>query len=178
MIKNLSFFPGKLRQNPPEWLLNSDSCCTYVATQLIGMLWTSRGRIADEKMTMNKVSRWHFVAVNFKRDRLVCCFDMQRKHKGSCLPCRKLPGISTGDMRVSGTCHDPLWLLTYWEEAPRDRRSGETAEDVVRVAEVREVGAGHRLASALAPHEDLPALGLGSRCVAGVARGNLHHPRD
>lgn len=72
----------------------------------------------------------------------------------------------------------PLQPLTYWEEAPRDRRRGEAAEDVVRVAEVREVGAGHGLASALSPHEDLPALGLGSRRVAGVAGGNLHHPGD
>lgn len=81
-------------------------------------------------------------------------------------------------MRVSGTCHDRLQPLTYWEEAPSNWRSGEAAEDVVRVAEVREVGAGHGLASTLAPHEDLPALGLGSWCVAGVARSNLHHPRD
>lgn len=79
---------------------------------------------------------------------------------------------------ASSPCDERLWPLTYWEEAPRDRRSGEAAEDVVRVAEVREVGAGHGLASALAPHEDLAALGLGSWRVAGVARSNLHHPRD
>lgn len=66
------------------------------------MLWTSRDWIVNEKTTKTKVSRWHFVvvAVDFKRDRLVRRFDMHRKYKGSCLPRRPLPGISTSDMRV------------------------------------------------------------------------------
>lgn len=160
----------KLRANPPE----RTTTVLYIYSNTVKR---EVGWIANEKVK-TRVSRWHFVVVDLKQGRLVRCFDMQRKHEGSCLPRRPLPGISTSDMRVSGTCHERLRLLTYWEEAPRDRRSGEAAEDVVRVAEVREVGAGHRLASALAPHEDLPALGLSSRCVAGVARGNLHHPRD
>lgn len=68
--------------------------------------------------------------------------------------------------------------LTYWEEVPCDRRGGEAREHVVCAAEMGEVGAGHGLTSTLTPHQNLAALGLGCRRVAGVARSHLHHPSD
>lgn len=59
---------------------------------------------------------------------------------------------------------------------PGDRWRGEASEHVICAAEMGDVRAGNSLTSALTPHQDLPALGLGSRRVAGVTRGHLHYP--
>lgn len=45
---------------------------------------------------------------------------------------------------------------------PRDGWGREAGEHVVCAAEVGEVGAGHSLTSTLTPHQNLPALRLGS----------------
>lgn len=66
--------------------------------------------------------------------------------------------------------------LTYWEEVPRDCWCGEAGKNIIRAAEMGEVGTGHSLTSTLTPHENLAALGLGGRCVAGVTCSHLHYP--
>ena len=80
---------------------------------------------------------------------------------------------------VLGLFSFPLYLystLTYWEDMPRDSRCGKAREHIVCAAEVGDVGTGNRLTSTLTPHQNLPALGLGSWRVAGVTRSHLHHP--
>lgn len=72
----------------------------------------------------------------------------------------------------------PTNTLTYWEEVPRDRWCGEAGKHIVRAAEMGEVGAGYSLTPTLTPHQNLPALGLGSWRVAGVTCSHLHHPSD
>lgn len=52
--------------------------------------------------------------------------------------------------------------LTHRQEAPRDGRGGKAGEHVVGGGEVGEVGQGHRLAPALAPHVHVASLRLGS----------------
>lgn len=66
--------------------------------------------------------------------------------------------------------------LTYGEQAPHDSRGGEAGEHIVSAGKVGEVGEGHGLAPALAPHVHLATLGLGRRRVRRVARGDLHNP--
>ncbi|KAI1241878.1 hypothetical protein IHE44_0005381 [Lamprotornis superbus] len=71
-----------------------------------------------------------------------------------------------------------LWELelTYGEQAPHDSRGGEAGEHIVSAGKVGEVGEGHGLAPALAPHVHLATLGLGRRRVRRVAGGDLHNP--
>lgn len=65
--------------------------------------------------------------------------------------------------------------LTYGEQAPHDGGGGEAGEHIVSAGKVGEVGEGHGLAPALAPHVHLATLRLGSRRVRGVARCDLYN---
>lgn len=67
---------------------------------------------------------------------------------------------------------------TYWEEVPCDCRCSKASKHIIRAAEMSEVGDGHSLTSALTPHQNLAALGLGSWCVTGVTCSHFRYPRD